>query len=181
MFKSNRLEADMSGVFSVFLVKSLRSGFWTTLFDPFPNLLVIDLTAFSTRGTTTLYIVVEIAACMQFSTVMTALLTAFLKLLSMLFPKTWVWPELSTIFSELLYWPLLCGSSLIFHCTHIGIITNSKIAWGPAQLGKLFPLLLCLLSCGNHFGKNLLKEQKHKSSADNEQKYQDVYWGWKTR
>ena len=50
----------MSGVFSVFPVNTLRSGFWTTLLSPCTDGPVIDLTAILTRGITTLSIAVKI-------------------------------------------------------------------------------------------------------------------------
>ena len=67
-FKTNRLEADLSKVFSVFPMKSLRSRFWTTLLSPCPDDPVIDLTAISTRRISTLFIAVKISSCMRFST-----------------------------------------------------------------------------------------------------------------
>ena len=54
MFRSNRPEADVSWVFSVFRMKSLLSEFWKALLVPCLDEPVIDLTAISTRGTTTL-------------------------------------------------------------------------------------------------------------------------------
>ena len=65
--KSNRLEADMSGEFLTFPTKSLRSGFWTSLFGPRPVEPVIDFTVMSTLGITTLSMAVKIASSMQHS------------------------------------------------------------------------------------------------------------------
>ena len=86
MFSSNRLKADLSGVLSVFPIESLLSWFWSALLVPCPDEAVIDLTANSTGGVTTLSIAVKIASCMRVSAVLIALSTAFLILSSKLFP-----------------------------------------------------------------------------------------------
>ena len=72
-------------MFSEFPVKSLRSGFWTTLLNQCPDDPVIDLTASATHRFTTLSANVKIASCMHFSTVKSALSTAFKNLLSIFF------------------------------------------------------------------------------------------------
>ena len=84
IFKSNRLEADLSRFFSMFPVKSVQSGFWTLPLVPFVVESAIDLTAILTRGITTLLIAVKTASWMQFSTALT-LTAAFLLLSSALF------------------------------------------------------------------------------------------------
>ena len=68
----------MSGVLPAFPKKSLRSGFWTSVFGPCPDKSVIDFTAISTLGITTLSMAVIIAFCMRFSAVKTALSTVLL-------------------------------------------------------------------------------------------------------
>ena len=61
MFKSTRLKADMSGVFSVYPEKKLFSSeFWTILFGLLTEDPVIDdVTANSTLSITTLFIAVK--------------------------------------------------------------------------------------------------------------------------
>ena len=78
----------MSGVFLIFPKNSLRSEFWTSLFVQCPAEPVIDFTAVSTVEITTLSMAVKFASYMQFSTVMTALLTAFVIWSSILFSMT---------------------------------------------------------------------------------------------
>ena len=77
IFKSDRLDAVMSGVICMFLEKSLWSGFWTTLFGPCPDHPVINLTAFSTLGMTSLYIAAKIASMTRVFTEATTLSTFF--------------------------------------------------------------------------------------------------------
>ena len=84
--KSNRLQANLSEVFSVFSVKSLPSRVWSIHLGPFPDEPVFDLTVISTRGITTLFNVVKIAPCRRFLTTITALSTGSLILSSLLFP-----------------------------------------------------------------------------------------------
>ena len=88
MFRSNRLEADLSGVFSLFPMKSLLSGFWIVLLGPCPDELVIGLTAISTRGKTALSISAKVVSRKRFLTVLTASSTAFRIFSSILFPMT---------------------------------------------------------------------------------------------
>ena len=105
LFRSNRLKADLSGVFSLFPMQSLLSTFGTLLLVPCLDELVNDITAISTRGITTLSIAVKIASCMRLSTISTALSTAFLILSSILFLVIWFWHALispSTVLSGLL-------------------------------------------------------------------------------
>ena len=52
MFKADQFDADMSGVFSVFPLQSLWTGFWTSLSGPCPSEAVIDLTSIATLGIT---------------------------------------------------------------------------------------------------------------------------------
>ena len=80
--KSNRFEADMSGVFLMFPNKYLRSGFWNSLFVPCAVEPVIDFTAISTLGIANFFMAVKIVSCMRFSTVVSALVTAWLYLAS---------------------------------------------------------------------------------------------------
>ena len=81
----------MSGVFSEFSVKSFWSGFWTTLRGPRLNGAMIDVTAISTYGITTFSFAVKFASNTRFSTVKTALSTAFLISSSNFFSMTWYW------------------------------------------------------------------------------------------
>ena len=114
MFRYNRLRADTSGVFSVYAVKSLRSGFWTTLLGLCPGDSVIDLTAISTSGTTISSMAVKVASWMRFSTTMTALTTALQILSSILFPMTWSWLALQINLSDSLERPLVWCCKLSF-------------------------------------------------------------------
>ena len=86
--KSNRLEADTSGVLPVFPKKSLRSGFRTSLFDSCHDETVIDFMAISTLEIAIVCIAIKMASCMRFSTVKTASLTTSLILSSILFFMT---------------------------------------------------------------------------------------------
>ena len=78
LFKPIQPEPDWSGVFSLFLEKSFRLGFRTMLFGQGSVDSVIDLTAISTLGITTLSLPVKIASWIRFLTAVTALLTSFL-------------------------------------------------------------------------------------------------------
>ena len=88
VLKSNRLEADKSGVLPAFPQKSLLSWFWASLLGPYPDEPDIDLTVISILGITILVIAVKIASCMRFSTVETVLSRTLLILLSVLFSVT---------------------------------------------------------------------------------------------
>ena len=113
----------MSVVLPAFRMKSLRSGFWTSLFGPCPDEPVIDFTAILTLGITTLSITVKIASCMRVSTIKTALSTSFLILLSILFCVTWFWLALSTKLSKSLSWPL------VTHIVPLPIMKSLKISF----------------------------------------------------
>ena len=106
--KSNRLEADMSGVFLVFSKKYLRSGFRILLLVPCPVKPVIDFTPISNLEVTTLSMAVKIASCLQFLKVMRALLTTLVIWLSFLFSLTWFWRLLLSALLKSLDWPLAC-------------------------------------------------------------------------
>ena len=91
ILKTTWLEADMSGVFSVFPEKSLWSGFWTVLCGPSSDHSLIDLTAFSTLCITTLSIAVKSASFTLFSTAVTALSSSFLISSAIFLSLTWQW------------------------------------------------------------------------------------------
>ena len=162
MIKSTRPEADISGVFSVFLVfpeKRIWSGFWTTLFGPCPDDPAIDLTVISIIGITTLSIAVKFASWTRFSTAIRALSNSFL-----IFSVTYLFNILivtCTVFTG--YWLSkiinktigLRFEGSILNCIRIGIYTNDEIVWGSVRLAKLslvlmFPFATGNLICGNN-------------------------------
>ena len=139
--KSILLDADMSGVFSVIPVKSIRSGFRTTLVSPRPDDQEIDLTAILTRGIIVLSIAVEIASCFRFSTVITALSTTFLILSLKLFSMTWSWQALfspTAILPKFLERPLTCGFKISFPLALLLVLLPKT---------KLFKVSFNWLSC----------------------------------
>ena len=77
MFDSPWIYAVMTGVFSMF-PESFLSSYCTTLFGPRSDDPVIDLTANSTLGITTLSIALKITLWTPISTAITALSTSFL-------------------------------------------------------------------------------------------------------
>ena len=122
----------MSVVILIFSKKSLRSGFWTSLFVPCPVELVINFTALSTLEITTLSMAVKIASCMRFLTVMTALPTTRVIWLSVLFSRTWFWWLFLLALSKPLGWPLVCWSkftlSETFTFTLLPITKSFKVS-----------------------------------------------------
>ena len=119
---------DMSGVFLVFPIKSSWSGFWIIQLRPRTDDSVIDLTAISTHGITTLSIAVKLASATRLSTVITALSTAFLILSSIFFSMIW-----STVFTDYIPSKIIKKTvglrfwGFIFNCNRISIITDDKI------------------------------------------------------
>ena len=126
IFKSKWLEADQGGVLLVFPVKSIRSGFRTIPLGPIPDEPVINHTAISTCGVTTLFNAVNFSSCMRFSIAKTALLTAFLILLSVLLPMTWFWLALSTILSKCSWWPLAFDSLILWKLKSKKVLQNNR-------------------------------------------------------
>ena len=141
----------MSGVLSIFPVKSLRSGFWTTMLGPCPDEPQTDLMACSVRGSITFSFPVKSASCMRFSTVKTSLSNVFLIFLTIILPSTWFRPALSTNLSDTVMTTYLLSLGLFFHYTHVGIINNYEIVQGFIYMTKLFSLLILLFSYENQF------------------------------
>ena len=93
------------------------SGFLTILLGPRPDDTVIDITAISTPGITTLSIAVKVASSTRFSTVITALSTAFLISSPIFLAMTWSWHALispTAHILKLLQRPLVWGSKVPF-------------------------------------------------------------------
>ena len=157
-FRSNRLEADPSGVSSVYPMKYLLSGFQSVLVGPCPNEPVIDLRAILIRGLTKLSTAIKIASCMHFWIVLTAFSTIFLFLSSINFSYE---PILTctgfTINTSFLLFKKTIGlrlRSLFLYYVCVGFATNDQILQNRLQLIRLLFLLVLPMRVGISFCAN---------------------------
>ena len=146
----------MRGMLSVFPVKCLWSGCWTTQLGPHFDDSLIDLTAISTHGITTLSVAIWIAPCIRLSTVITVISTAFWNFSSILFSKNWFWHTLFSptlilpkLLERLLVWVFEASSPIALALVFLPM-KKEKIIWSLNQVIKLPFVLVVLLSCANH-------------------------------